>query len=167
MSYNDDAWLWEARIHRDAGNQDLRTKALQTALREMPNGDMREQIEWMLIWDALQSGKYTEAIEQIDASLAKRPRAEHRYAEGRRLYWKGRALEKLERTQEAQAIFAAMQEIYPFSYYALLAYARLWETAGQDAAEAVIHIAKIKSRFGLHSTHSTVITPLDRRISRL
>ena len=69
VSYNDDAWLWEARIHRDTGNQKQRTKALQTALREMPNGDMREQIEWMLIWDSLQEKKWKNAIAQIDASL--------------------------------------------------------------------------------------------------
>ena len=149
VSYNDDAWLWEARIHRDTGNQKQRTTALQTALREMPNGDMREQIEWMLIWDSLQEKKWKNAIAQIDASLAKRPRAENRYAEGRRLYWKGRALERLNRLSEAQAIFAAMQEVYPLSYYALLGFSRLKKTAGTDAAEAVIQIARIKSTFGL------------------
>jgi soluble lytic murein transglycosylase len=46
---------------------------------------------------------------------------------GKGLYWKGRALEKLGKNDEAKVVWQKVAALYPFTYYALSARARLKE----------------------------------------
>ncbi len=50
-----------------------------------------------------------------------------RLEDGKGRYWKARALQKLERQEEAVAEYRALVSRYPFSWYALLAHSRLKE----------------------------------------
>src|SRR5439155_2353410 len=46
---------------------------------------------------------------------------------GKGLYWKARALEKLGKNDDAKAVWQKVAALYPFTYYALSARARLKE----------------------------------------
>lgn len=146
VSFNDDAWIWEAQLHASEKAPKKRRRALLDAQEKMPDGDMNEQVEWLLLWDAYRAKKWKEVIRLVDQSLRVRPRATYKYAEGRRLYWKARSLEKLGMKKDASALYGLLQESYPLSFYAILGFQRLALNEGIAAANAVVNVIAAREK---------------------
>lgn len=134
-STNDDALLYEAYIHGQKGEKDKRRKALLRAAGEYASGDKRDEVWWQLLWDAWSSGDMKATVAAADDALAAIERETEYYSEGRTLYWKGRALARLGRKDEAVAAWKAVLSTYPLGWYAHLSLGRLSDVLGAEAAE--------------------------------
>ncbi|NUN13742.1 MAG: transglycosylase SLT domain-containing protein [Myxococcales bacterium] len=135
VSYNDDALIYEAQIYGEQSSLQKRKQTLERALRDYPEGDMRDEASWLLLWDAYQSGDMDETVRVADRLLQDNPRENLPWSEGRTLYWKARALSRMKQTEGARLHYRKTLEEYPLSYYAHLAYARLVELDGPDEAD--------------------------------
>ncbi len=124
-SYNDDALLRVAAIYRAWERPDDAIRALERALELYPDGDMREEAAWGILWDYYTAGHYTEALAWANRSLALIPRETTFRSAGRTLYWRGRILEHLGRREAANESFRQCMSEYPLTWYSGLAYARL------------------------------------------
>jgi len=134
----DDALIWSAAIHEEETRSDARIEMLQRVLDRHPEGDMRDQAAWLLVWDVWRSGDMEKTVATCDHVLQLIHRDRHRYALGRTLYWRARALTNLHRPEEAEASFQTILKRYPLSFYALLAHARLIELADRPTADAIL-----------------------------
>ena len=141
---NDDALVYEAYIHGQRGDATKRRKALLRAVGEYADGDKRDEVAWQLVWDAWSSGDMAATVKAADDVLARIERESEYYSEGRTLYWKGRALESLGRTDDATAAWRAVLETYPLGWYAHLSLGRLADQLGDDEARRVL--AEVEAR---------------------
>ncbi|MEC9072140.1 MAG: lytic transglycosylase domain-containing protein, partial [Myxococcota bacterium] len=106
-------------------------------LGRWPDGDMVDDATWALVWPRIQSGAWEEAVFMADQVLHRVPRARSYRAEGRVLYWKGRALQHLERQDEAVASFKEVMRRYPLSWYCVLSHGRLTQISPEIAQTAL------------------------------
>lgn len=139
-SYNDDSLLREADIQTDLKRPDKARAALERALAEYPDGDMHEEVAWLLLWDAWRRGDWAEAAKQANRNLALSPRETSYRSAGRTLYWKGRALDRLGETEAAEESWRAVLATYPLTWYAGMAYARLRERDPERAAATLAEV---------------------------
>jgi len=130
-SYADDAYLYIARIQDEQGKAQDAERTLLTQLRQYPEGDMAKDAHWLLFLRYYRSGDYAAAAQYAES--VKDRREDDLYSRGRVDYFHGRALEHLKKPAEAQALFEAVIEAQPLSYYALLSLGRLKVIAPKDA----------------------------------
>jgi soluble lytic murein transglycosylase len=126
-SYADDARLRQAEEYRDLDKQAQVTRLLSTIPSKYPRGDMRAEALWRLGWRAYKDRKYSEAIKWLDKQIAAKPIDDNYWAEGQAQYWIGRCHDKLGERAKAHAAYEKAIELYPLSYYALLALNRIRE----------------------------------------
>ena len=131
---NDDALIYEAHIHEELNDDEGRTRALERILRDYPDGDMRDEAVFLLVWDPYRKGDLEGAVAAADRALTAVARETTYYSRGRTLYWKARALSGLGRQQAALETYRDVLRLYPLSYYAQLAYARIAERAAERGA---------------------------------
>lgn len=134
-STNDDALLYEAYIYGQRGDAAARRKVLLRAAGEYATGDKRDEVSWQLVWDAWGSGDMKATVAAADDALSRIERESEYYSEGRTLYWKGRALAKLGRKDEAVSAWKAVITTYPLGWYAHLSLGRLSDVLGAEEAE--------------------------------
>jgi len=135
--YADDALILLARLAlRDDDPKTARGR-LERLVQGAGNGDMAPEGAWLLariLWD---EGRYDDLLAWVDeAAPGFRGNTDYR-SQGRLIYWRGRALQRLKRHGIAGAEFGRVVCDYPFSWYALLSMERLEAWKKGKAAEAV------------------------------
>jgi soluble lytic murein transglycosylase len=109
-------WLDFNRAHyKDA------IAALEETLKRYGSSSFGDDARWYLGFSRWLDGDVAGALGDFEA-LARRSGA---LSGGKGAYWRGRALARLGRGDEAKAVWRALVDEYPFSYYALQARARL------------------------------------------
>ena len=96
---------------------------LEETLKKYGSSQFGDDARWYLGFSRWLEGDVKGALGDFEL-LAKMPGA---LSGGKGAYWRGRALDALKRTDEAKAVWRALVNEYPFSYYALQARARLKE----------------------------------------
>lgn len=109
-------------LHR-AGRSAEAAEGLQAALEASPQGYDGPKYRWFVGWWRYQSGDVAGALAIFD-DLAPRPNP---LEGGKARYWKGRALERLERRAEGVTVLDALAREQPLTYYGALAARRLEE----------------------------------------
>ncbi len=94
---------------------------LETTQRRYRDSRWSESAGWFLGFSHFMLGEYQAALPYFD-TLA---RDRDRLVGGKGSYWRGRALEELGQTGAAHSAYRALVGAHPFSWYALLAQARL------------------------------------------
>lgn len=96
---------------------------LEKTLERYGSSAFGDDARWYLGFSRWLVGDIEGALRDFEL-LAKMPGA---LSGGKGAYWRGRALDSLKRGDEATAVWRALVDEYPFSYYALQARARLKE----------------------------------------
>jgi soluble lytic murein transglycosylase len=123
-TYADDALLQAARLRRDEGATVEADALLDQLLESYPAGDMRPDALWLRMVEKLHAEDYRGAVALADG-VATNPGETDLYSRGRIAYFRARALEGLNLTNEARAGFQQVMRDSPMGYYALLALNRL------------------------------------------
>ncbi|MBK8479748.1 MAG: transglycosylase SLT domain-containing protein [Proteobacteria bacterium] len=127
-SYADDARLHAARALTEANQRDRAEALLSDLPSSYPRGDMAHEALWLLTIAALDRGDRAAGLRSLDREL-KLGEAQTYYARGRASYWKARLLQRGGNALAAAKLFERCARDYPLSYYALLAFNRLRESA--------------------------------------
>lgn len=133
----DDALVMLAKSHRALGDDATADATLLATLKAHPDGDLVDEAGWSLLWPLLERKRWGDAVKTADTILTHVPRERSYRAEGRTLYWRARALQRLRRHDVAMAGYRATLTQYPLSWYALLAHERLKGYGEEEAAAAV------------------------------
>lgn len=133
----DDCQLMLAQDLRETGDAKGADDALLELLRRWPDGDMVDDAAWALLWPRVEAHRYKDAVAMADRVLERVPRERSYRAEGRTLYWRARALQKLGKTAKARDGYAQVLAAYPLSWYAVLAHGRLRADDPALAAKAL------------------------------
>ena len=96
---------------------------LEETLKRYGGSAFGDDARWYLGFSRWLLGDFAGALGDFE-KLAKMSGA---LSGGKGAYWRGRALAELKREDEAKAVWSALVNEYPFSYYALQARARLKE----------------------------------------
>jgi soluble lytic murein transglycosylase len=96
---------------------------LEETLRKYGASQWEDDARWYLGFSRWLTNDAKGALEDFD-KLAQHDGA---LSGGKGMYWKGRALEKLGKSDDANKAWQALAQKYPFTYYALSARARLKE----------------------------------------
>lgn len=107
-------------LHR-AGRSVEAAASLQSALEANPTGYDGPKYRWFVGWWRYRAGDLAGALTVFD-ELAPRPNP---LEGGKARYWKGRALDRLERRAEAVATLTALAREQPLTYYGALALRQL------------------------------------------
>src|SRR6185312_16728034 len=91
--------------------------SLEETLKRYGSSQFGDDARWYLGFSRWLSGDINGALGDFE-KLAKMSGA---LSGGKGAYWRGRALDALKRGDEAQAVWRALVNEYPFSYYALQA----------------------------------------------
>lgn len=129
-SYADDATYFSARILRAANNPEA-DKLLEMQVSKWPDGDMAADAHWLKIRPLFEAKRYKDVIVYIDALKDRGER--DLYSTGRLAYFRARALE-LNKDPSAEAAYRGVVANHPMTYYALMAYNRLWASGKKDIA---------------------------------
>jgi len=141
-SYADDGRLRASEALAEINDNDPRIDETLKALPERhPDGDMKQEALWRLAFRAFRRDALDEALKWLDEALARIPREDIWYAEGRTYYWKGRTLEKLGHAADALDAWEKCARTYPLSYYALLALNRMRERAPKRETHLAAELA--------------------------
>jgi soluble lytic murein transglycosylase len=133
----DDCQLMLAQSLRETGDAKAADEALLESLQRWPDGDMVDDAAWALLWPRIEARQYKDAVKMADRVLERVPREQSYRAEGRTLYWRARALERLGKSKTARGGYAEVLAAYPLSWYAILAHARLRAHDPAAAAKAL------------------------------
>ncbi|HSA58618.1 MAG TPA: transglycosylase SLT domain-containing protein [bacterium] len=123
--YADDAYYRLSQIYEAQDERDRAERALRDLLK-LPEGDMKEKYLWDDAFSAIQGEDYERAEENLEKIIATRPLGTE--AQPQALYWKGRIAEirsKKKLGGASAGLYRQVLKSYPFSFYALLAEARL------------------------------------------
>jgi len=134
-TYADDALLLKALVLLELGRQGEAVATLKEQVRRYPDGDMAHEGWWRLAWIPWSGGRIRASLEALDAALNTGKREKSWSTRGRTLYWRGRALWRLDRRAASLDAWRETIRQYPLSYYAFQAANRLREAqapAGPD-----------------------------------
>ncbi|MES1158069.1 MAG: tetratricopeptide repeat protein, partial [Haliangium ochraceum] len=136
-TYADDARLRQAEVAHDAGDEATARQLLADLPDKYPKGDLLGEALWRLALSSWHDNKWDDALRWLDENLKRIPHENIWYAEGRALYWKARVLEKQGQKVGARKSDEQAVREYPLSVYALLALARLEDSAPQTRASLI------------------------------
>lgn len=126
-SYADDARLRGALCALELGDRAKHEAMLRTIADDYPNGDMASDGLFRLALQHMIDEHWEDALELLDKAIAIWPREYRHWAAGRAQYFRGKALAKLGRRDEAETQWAHVIRDYPLAFYMLKSYARLSE----------------------------------------
>ena len=129
-SYADDARLRRAELLRESGDESGFRTAAETLATDFPDGDMRGEALFRLATWARTKHDLPHALAYLDEHLLRVPREDGFRTAGRTLYWRGRVLLDMGRAADANESWRRAFREYPFSFYSLLALARLEASDG-------------------------------------
>jgi soluble lytic murein transglycosylase len=137
--YADDAHDRLAKIHDAQNDRDKAERALRD-LAELPEGDLKEKYLWERAFEAYRDADYDRALDSLDRLAETRDLGTE--ARPQALYWKARIVEIRSKKRLGGSSSGGYRQVlkaYPFSFYALLAEARL------GGAASVPSVAKLGS----------------------
>lgn len=137
----DDARVMIAKSQRALGDDQAADATLLETLKRHPDGDLIDEAAWSLQWPLIEARKWRASVAMADTILTHVPRERSYRAEGRTLYWRARALQRLKDDQAAKEGYRAVLERYPMSWYALLAYHRLDAYGDVEAKRVLAELA--------------------------
>lgn len=140
-SYGDDARLRQAEEHHDLGNSEKVTELLSSIPELYPDGDMRAEAMWRLAWRDYKDGDLDGARAWLQKQIDTMPIDHHFWAEGQAQYWMGRIFDRQKQPDDAATWYQKTIELYPLSYYTLLALNRLREGHPEVFARVAQQIA--------------------------
>lgn len=126
-SYADDARLRGALCALEMGNRAKHEAMLRTIADDYPQGDMAADGLFRLALQYMVEQRWADALALLDKAVATFPREYRHWAAGRAHYFRGKALAKLGRRDEAETEWANVIRDYPLAFYMLKAYARIAE----------------------------------------
>ncbi|HEY3447932.1 MAG TPA: transglycosylase SLT domain-containing protein [Myxococcales bacterium] len=129
----DDALFDMADLLSRAGRPVQARIALQRLVKMYPDGDSRAEGLFRLFWLERSQGKPERALRALER-LAREYRETDSVSAERALYWRGRTLVGMGRTEEGMAAYEQLVLRHPASFYSILARSRLAEQAPQRAA---------------------------------
>ena len=129
----DDALLRAAIVARDSGDDTGFAERLTVLPTRYPLGDMRGDARFLAAWRLRGQGKLSEALAELDQSLAEGPTETGEDIHGRAAYWRARLLEELGRASDAARAHEALCLAAPLAYYAQLALVQLARLDGARA----------------------------------
>ncbi|MCB9727942.1 MAG: transglycosylase SLT domain-containing protein [Deltaproteobacteria bacterium] len=141
----DDVQLMIAQSYRETGEDKVADERLLELLTRWPDGDMVDEAAWALLWPHVEAHRWKYVLAMADRVLKLVPRESSYRAEGRTLYWRARALDRLGKVGDAEAGYGRVLAEYPLSWYAVLAYGRL-RARDPEAASSALHAAIAASR---------------------
>ncbi len=106
------------RVYEDAGNEKESFKHYSTLARGTQKSIHEEKAGWRIAWAFYIKGKYPEALKQFEDNAEKFPQGD--LAE-ENLFWRAKALEKLERGRESQKVYSRLIQNFPLGFYGLQA----------------------------------------------
>lgn len=136
-SYADDALVLAGESWESHGDPERASAAYRRALEEHP-GDMRHEARRRLLVMRFGSGADTEALALIDAALS--GPIDHPVEHAKLLYFRGRALDRLGRPDEAVTAWLEALDVAPLDYPALQALSRLRERGPQVLARGLAQL---------------------------
>lgn len=123
-SYADDALVLAGESWESHGDPDEAAAAYRRALEERP-GDMQHEARRRLLVMRFAAGADADALALCDAALASP--IDHPVERAKLLYFRGRALDRLGRAEDAVAAWLEALDVAPLDYPALQALSRLRE----------------------------------------
>jgi soluble lytic murein transglycosylase len=127
------------RIQQEAGRYPGAARTYTEVADRFPRASVAGEARWRAAWVRYLAGDAS-AAEQAFARVASRTGHAPRIAAE---YWRARTLARLDRNDEARALFTHVVERHPYSYYAGLAEQRL----GLEAAPPTVPAAPVKPPF--------------------
>ena len=110
-------WVY-AQMHLERNENKEALKKLTTASKfKITKSDIKEDVEWGLIWNKYVLKDYKEIIKEAENFAEKN---EDTYAKTKLLFWRAKALDKLGEHEEAKKSYQAIFELDQFGYYGLL-----------------------------------------------
>lgn len=122
-SYADDSLFFAARSLFEEDEPDRALALLRKQLKRYPEGDMAPGAHWLIVQKHLEQDAYKKVVEYIEG--LDREISGDLYTNGRLEYFKGRALEQLDRAGEAATLYRRLIENHILTYYGLMAFNRL------------------------------------------
>ncbi|MCB9715466.1 MAG: transglycosylase SLT domain-containing protein [Myxococcales bacterium] len=145
-SYADDALVLAGESWESHGDPERAARAYHRAIEEHP-GDMRHEALRRLLVMRFVAGAYAEVLALVDDAL--KGSIVHPAERAKLLYFRGRALDRLGRSDEADEAWLEAVATAPLDYPALQALSRLRERGPQPWAQALDRLrggASVKSR---------------------
>ncbi|MCH9686754.1 MAG: transglycosylase SLT domain-containing protein, partial [Deltaproteobacteria bacterium] len=136
-SYADDALVLAGESWESAGKDAKAGKAYVRALDDHP-GDKADEARRRLLVMRFAAGDHDDALEIIDKALS--GRIADPVEQAKLHYFRGRALERLHREDDATAAWLSAVDSAPLSYPALQAMSRLRERGPEVFAQGVAHL---------------------------
>ncbi len=127
--YEDDAYYRLYKLHLAQNDEDQADRALDH-LTGLSEGDMKEKYLWEEAYGAYQNQDYEKASGFLEKIIGTRSIGTE--AQPQALYWKARIAEirsKKKKGGGSAGLYRQVLKTYPFSFYALLAQARLGDSA--------------------------------------
>ncbi len=148
-TYADDARVRASEAYASIDDKDPRIEpTLAEVPKRHPDGDMKAEALFRLVFRALRAGDAARAQKWIDQSLRLVPREVGWAEEGRTLYWLGRLRERGKDEKGALAAWERCVREYPLSYYALLSANRLAEASGASIEALLGELGRTAARDG-------------------
>lgn len=127
----------------DEGHEGRAEEMLRTLPDAYPAGDMRTEALFQLALGKMEKRDWSGAKVVLDRIIELTPDNHHWATAGRAEYFRARAAQSTGDEAQASALYAAILEKHPLSYYMLLAHARLAE---RDASRAARLLKDFASR---------------------
>lgn len=136
-SYADDALVLAGESWESHGDDERAAKAYRRAIEDHP-GDMRHEARRRLLVMRFAAGAHAQVLALVDEALA--GSITHPVERAKLLYFRGRALDRLGRSEQAEAAWLEGLAAAPLSYPGLQALSRLRERGPQSWAQALTRL---------------------------
>ncbi|MBY0414405.1 MAG: lytic transglycosylase domain-containing protein [Bdellovibrionales bacterium] len=128
-------WVYGS-LHVEAKeNSEALAKYEKAAQYKVTSADQQENIQWALVWNKYLIKRYSEVVIDVDRFVKKsiNPNFINKLN-----FWKGRALLKLEKSDEARAVFTETAANDSFGYYGLISYMEIKSPLSSLPATTII-----------------------------
>jgi soluble lytic murein transglycosylase len=136
-SYADDALVLAGESWESHGDPERAAQAYRRAIESHP-GDMLHEARRRLLVMRLRAQANADALALLDAALAREVDAPVEHA--KLLYFRGRALDRLGRPDEAERAYVEALDVAPLDYPGLQALSRLRERGPEALARGLAHL---------------------------
>jgi len=110
-------WVYGSLHVESKENNEALVKYEKASQYKVSNLDQQENIQWALVWNKYLVKRYEDVVADADRFIKK---SNNPIFSNKLSFWKGRALAKLDRADEAKEVFSATAANDAFGYYGLI-----------------------------------------------
>ena len=110
------ALLYQGRIYEDIRKTTKAISTYQTLSKRFGQEMLGEMAAWRIGWIHFKAGRWQKAFDQFKENLDQSPKGD---LTDKNLFWMAKAAEKLNKTEETQALFKDLAVRFPYTYYGL------------------------------------------------